>query len=327
MRDRLDGLIAALAWLGLVTVIALGAAGIVAAMDAPPTSVPRPELTAAGDAQVTPALDAVEGQLTALASDVDDLGSQARGALAALSGNKLDTVDAAVTAGDQLVTAILARSSAIAAQLRAVPLLDTPTGAYQVSAQVRARRDRLAGALDATTGLREAWARLTVGSVAAQRMSNLLAEHDTAVLKAAALGRQARYNDAIKALAEAEAAIADARTLRNRLANTVDVTTIDAWLDRNAAYDVALKRLYRALRDVGGHVTNEVRDAIAAEKAALARLPPDTRGLVVIMSDIGRGGMNDAVIAIEEAKGRLAEALQPPVDASPGGSPAVSPAP
>jgi hypothetical protein len=296
-------------------------------MDVPPTSVARPELTAAGDAQVTPALDAVEGQLTALASDVDDLGTQARGALAALSGNKLDTVDAAVAAGDQLVTAILARSAVIAAQLRDVPLLDTPTGAYQVSAEVRARRDRLAGALEATTGLRESWSRLTVGSVTATRMSNLLAEHDDAVLKAAALGRRARYNDAIKALAEAEAAIADARTLRNELANTVDVSTIDAWLDRNAAYDVALQRLYRALRDVGGRVTNAVRDAISAEKAAKNQLPPDTRGLVLIMSDIGRGGMNDAVIAIEEAKGRLAEALQPPVDTPPDGSPAASPAP
>ena len=327
MRERLDGLLAGLGWLGLVTVIAFGAAGIVAAMDVPPTSVARPELTAAGDAQVTPALDAVEGQLTALASDVDDLGTQARGALAALSGNKVDTVDAAVAAGDQLVTAILARSAVIAVQLRDVPLLDTPTGAYQVSAQVRARRERLGGALNATTGLRASWSRLTVGSVTATRMSNLLAEHDDAVLKAAALGRQARYNDAIQVLAEAEAAIADARTLRNQLANTVDVSTIDAWLDRNATYDVALTRLYRALRDVGGRVTNAVRNAIAAEKAAKNQLPPDTRGLVLIMSDIGRGGMNDAVIAIEEAKGRLAEALHPPVDTPPEGSPAASPAP
>jgi hypothetical protein len=158
-------------------------------------------------------------------------------------------------------------------------------------------------------------------------MSSLLAAHDDAVLKAAAFGRQAHYNDAIKTLADAEAAIADARTLRDRLANTVDVTTIDAWLDRNAAYDTALKRLYRALRDVGGRVTNEVRDAIAAEKAAKDRLPPDTRGLVLIMSDIGRGGMSDAVIAIEDAKGRLAEALHPPDEVSPGGSPAPSPAP
>jgi hypothetical protein len=65
------------------------------------------------------------------------------------------------------------------------------------------------------------------------------------------------------------------------------------------------------LRDVGGRVTGSVREAVAAEEAARARLPPDARGMVLIMADIGRGGMNGAVIAIEEARGRLADALEP----------------
>ena len=52
-----------------------------------------------------------------------------------------------------------------------------------------------------------------------------------------------------------------------------------------------------------------MRRALAAEEAAKARLPPDTRGLVVIMAEIAQGGMNQAVIAIEEAKGGLDEAL------------------
>jgi hypothetical protein len=143
-------------------------------------------------------------------------------------------------------------------------------------------------------------------------MSELLAAHDAAVLDAAALGRRAKYANAIKALRPATAALDDARELRDRLANTVDVSTLDQWLDRNEAYDVALADLYRALRDVGGRVTKDVRDAIAAEKAAKDRLPPDNRGLILIMSDIARGGMNGAVIAIEETKGRLGEALEEP---------------
>ena len=91
----------------------------------------------------------------------------------------------------------------------------------------------------------------------------------------------------------------------------VDVTVLDEWLDRNEAYDVALRGLYVALEDVGGRVTDDVRDAIAAEKAAKERLPPDSRGLILIMAEIGRGGMNGAVIAIEETKGRLAATLEP----------------
>jgi len=65
-------------------------------------------------------------------------------------------------------------------------------------------------------------------------------------------------------------------------------------------------------------VTKDVRAAIDAERAAKDRLPPDSRGLIVIMSEIGRGGMNSAVIAIEEARGRLSEAL---AAAAPSGSP------
>jgi adenosylcobinamide amidohydrolase len=55
-------------------------------------------------------------------------------------------------------------------------------------------------------------------------------------------------------------------------------------------------------------------------------LPPDTRGLVVIMADIGRGGMNGAVITIEEAKGKLSAALDADT-ASPSDSPPPSSAP
>ena len=76
--------------------------------------------------------------------------------------------------------------------------------------------------------------------------------------------------------------------------------------------------LYKALASVGGKVTKKVREAIDAEKAARARLPPDSRGLVVIMADIGQGRINGAVIAIEEAKADLADALEPVEEPSGG---------
>jgi hypothetical protein len=34
-------------------------------------------------------------------------------------------------------------------------------------------------------------------------------------------------------------------------------------------------------------------------------LPPDTRGFVVILAEIARGGLNEAAIGIEETRGRL----------------------
>ena len=112
----------------------------------------------------------------------------------------------------------------------------------------------------------------------------------------------------------------------------MDESTLDQWIERNAAYDKALSGLYDALDKVGGKVTNKVRKAIATEKAARAQLPPDTRGLVIIMGSIAEGGLNGAVVTIEEAKAKLADALQPPEapasSSAPGAtSPPASPAP
>jgi hypothetical protein len=50
--------------------------------------------------------------------------------------------------------------------------------------------------------------------------------------------------------------------------------------------------------------------AIEAERQARSRLPGDSSGLVVIMSDLAQGGLNQAVIAIEEARGSLSDALE-----------------
>jgi len=71
-------------------------------------------------------------------------------------------------------------------------------------------------------------------------------------------------------------------------------------------------------------------------KQAQQQLPPDTRALVVIMSDIARAGLNQAVIKIEEGRGKLADAIAllnqlPGASASPGpdqsGAPESSGAP
>jgi hypothetical protein len=307
---RLRGTLAALAWLAAAVAIALGGAGLVAAMDAPPTGGDRPELTGPGDAVVSPALDAIGSELVALSADVDALGTQARGALAALGAADLETVEGAVAAGDALLVDITIRAVAIRQAVADVPLVSEPEAGFRVSSAVLDRYERLRSATGGVEGLDLQWARLTTGSVAASRLSSLLEAHDEAVLAAAERGRDADYEQAIETLDGASAAIADARRLRDVLANTVDVSVLDQWLDRNEAYDVALRDLYEALDGVGGRVTDDVRDAIEAERAAKDRLPPDSRSLIVIMSDIGRGSMNSAVIAIEETRGQLEDALR-----------------
>jgi hypothetical protein len=289
--------------------IAFGAAGIVAAMDHAGATSSRVELTAAGDAEVTPLLDAAQTDLAALADQVAALGAQARAALAALNAADPTVGETAITQGDALVRDVVARTAALRRELAAVPYVGTPAAGLTVSAAVVARHAALVAALDATDGLDAAWTRLTVGSVSATRMSALLAEHDRLVGLAADRGVHAKYADAIKLIDQAETQITAARALRDQLAITVDVSVLDEWLARNDDYDVALRTLYVEISKVSRVVTAATRAAVKAEAAARARLPTDTRGLVVIMADIGRGGMNSAVIAIEGARATLADAL------------------
>ncbi|MBI3748494.1 MAG: hypothetical protein HY262_06585 [Chloroflexi bacterium] len=311
-------------WLALLVVIGLGGAGIVNAMDHQPGTAARAELTATGDREVEPMLDAAATDLSALADQVARLGVQARGALAALNGVETATVDEAIAAGNDLVADLRLRTVALRRELAAIPYVGTPVVAIELSPDVAARHAALVAAIDATEGLDDAWERLTLGSISATRMSDLLARHDDLVVRAAQRGRAARYDDALTLLDQADATIAQARRLRDQLANTVDVTVLDQWLDRNAAYDKALRDLYKAISKVGSRVTDAVRKAIAAEQAAKEKLPPDTRGLVVIMAEIGRGGMNGAVIAIEEARGKLIDAI---AAGNPGAGTSGSPEP
>jgi hypothetical protein len=317
--SRLGPVVAALAWFAIIVVIALGAAGLVVGMDHPPGTLGRADLTAAGDAQVTPLLDAAEADLSALNDEVDELGTQARGALAAFNGADIEKGEAAIAQGDGLVAEVIRKTGALRRKLAAVPFVGTPEAGLHLSPDVVARQAALLAALDATDGLDTAWARLTVGSVAATRMSGLLADHDSLVLKAVEQGRLAKYADAIKGLDAAKAKIVAARTLRNQLVRTVDVSVLDEWLSRNSDYDVALQNLYKAISKVGRKITDATRAAVKAEKDARARLPADNRGLVVIMAEIGRGGMNGAVIAIEEARAKLSDALD--AGAAPSDSP------
>jgi len=309
LKRRLGWVLGALGWTAVIIVIALGSAGLVVGLDHPPGSAGRPDVTAAGDAVVVPMLDADESDLGDLADQVEALGTQARGALAALNGGDPAVSDAAIAEGDKLVRDVVARTAAIRNALARVPYIGTPEAGLYVSDAVVRRHDALVAALDATDGLDLSWLRLSVGSVAASRMSTALAEHDRLVGLATESGRLAKYVDAIKLIDQAEAQLTTARGIRNQLVNTVDVTVLDEWIARNADYDVALRKLYEAISKVGKKVTPATRAAVKAEAAARARLPPDTRGLVIIMAEIGRGGMNGAVIAIEEARAKLADAI------------------
>lgn len=316
MRDRLRAIVPAALWLVAAALLAFGGAGLVAGVGTLPGGPGRAELTWAGDRAIEPGLEAATALAGALSQDVDDLGAAGRAALAALVARDQDALTRTLGVGDQLAARVAARTAELRTAVRSLPGVAgsapdplPPTTELILGSPQRQAVALLLRAADLTGDLDRTWRQLAAGAAPAMELMTLLENHDATTAEAAAEGRAGRYADAVALLDRSAEILTSARVLREALASRVDVSVLDQWLERNDTYDAALRDLYDALRRSGGRVTQEVKAAFAAEQAAKERLPPDTRGLVVIMAEIARGGLNQAVIAIEEAKGSLREAL------------------
>lgn len=314
----------AAAWLAVAVLISFGAAGLIGAMNQPPGTPARAELTWVADRAIDPALDAVEADLLLVAGDVHRLSDLGREALGHLVGQDVGALERAIDEGEQLTLQVQLRSNDVRERLEAMPAA-APDAALRLSPESRARHGRALAALDATEGLVPAWSTLASGALTATRVQVLLTQHDQVSAAAAVDGRAGRYEEALARLDEADAMIAEARELRDDLAANVDVATLTTWLDLNAEYDAALRRLYQAILDANGRVNDEVRAAFDAELVARERLPENTRGLVIILADIGQGGLNQAVIAIERARGGLDTAIAEIQSAAGGPVPTAAP--
>lgn len=295
------------AWVVAAIVLALGAAGIVAALDHMPGGAGRPELTWTADRDVAAHLDAAGADLQALADAVGVLGEDGRTALGTLVGRDTPGLTAAIGAGTAQLDVIDAAAATLQGDLAGLPLAGADR-AIRYSAATLARFDALSGALTSVEPLRPAWERLAAGVAPAVELTSHLLDHDTIAGEAVQLGGQGKYAQAIARIDKASAELDAAGVIRDRLAATVDVTTLDQWIGRNADYDAALRDLWDALRTSRGRVTDAVRKAAARERVAKDQLPPDARALVVILGDVARGGLNQAVIAIEVSRGELLEA-------------------
>ncbi len=298
-----------LVWLVLAVAMSLGGAGIVAQVAHPPGSAAREELTYGGDRALQPKLDAARTDLEAIRAKVDDLATLARAALTAVRDADATALEGDLASGAVDAAALDGGTRDLRETLDALPG-DHPTDALIVSAALLGRRAAMLAALDAATGLSTPWQQLSGRGRTAVTLTRLLTDHDTTVAKAAASGRSGDYAAALSALATATTDLDGAAALRDELKPTTDVTILDEWLTRNRAYDAALTTLYASLKASGGKITDAVKAAYTAEATARSQLPPDPRGLVVIVGDIARGGLNQAVIAIEQARGRLDLALQ-----------------
>ena len=310
-------------WTALFAVLAAGAAGLIAQASHAPGSAARAELTAEGDAVLNARLDQATARLQVISDDVDTLAGAAKAALEDLSGTDPTKVQGSLQQGDEVADKINQETLALQASLAGLPG-DEPNAALRYSSQTLVRRAAVLAALDAAASLNPQWLQVTGKSAEVSQLMALIAGHDQVVLDAAAKGRKAQYAKAAEILGDAILAVANVKTKRDKLITDPGPTVLDQWIERNRDYDVALQALYQALVESKGNPqTVKVQTARRAERQAFEQLPPDRRTIIVIVAEAARGGLTQAVVALEDARGRIEDALgeagnQPGASGEPG---------
>jgi len=314
-------------WTALFAVLAAGAAGLIAQATHTPGTPARADLTSEGDAVLNARLDQATSRLEAIAASVDGLADTAKTALEEIASSDQTKLQDGLQHGTELATSITTATTALRAALAGLPG-DEPDATLRYSNDTLVRRAAVLAALDAAAGLQGNWEQVTARALEASKVTELIGEHDQVVLDAAAKGRGRQYADAAATLDQAILTIASVQEQRTKLIADTGQTVLDAWIARNRDYDVALQALYLALHQSGGQVTVKVQAARRAEREAFDQLPPDRRTIIVIMAEVARGGLTQAVLAIEDARGRLEDAL---AEAVPGpgesGAPSATEAP
>jgi hypothetical protein len=300
------GLARAFVWLLAAAVIAIGAAGLAVAANPVPDEISRPEVFARADAAMAPGMAVIDAQLRDVQERVTALSGLSRSALVNLNAGDQEALVEDLDDGDLLVLEIGSIATAAAADLRALPF---DADSYQISRAMAARVEAAGEAVETVRPLADLWGRVARGALPASEIARHLADHDLATFAATQDGTAGRYADALQGLGAARAELTAALEIRDQLVEAVDTTTLDIWVDRNRTYDDALARLYRALQASGGRVNDAAREAFADVQRAQRLLPPDTRAIVVIMSDLAQGGLNQAAIRIDEARGALIAAV------------------
>jgi hypothetical protein len=298
----------AMAWTALAIAVALGSAGLVSQLAHVPGGPQRQELTYGTDAALSVRLDAASASLRDIASNVDRMADAAKAALGSVASVDPTTLQDNIERGNGAAVLIAQATEDLQNSLAGLPG-DGPDAAFVYSNPVLVRRAQILAALDAARGLAASWDSVTARSLDASRAAGLLNTHNQQVFDASQLGHAANYRDAIAKLDTAKITLQDITSLRDQIVAGGETNVLDAWIQVNLNFDTALGNLYAAL--VASHGKNNV--TVQARNRdfedALSKLPKNNGAIVVIVAQIAQGGLNQAVLAINDAQGRIDEAL------------------
>ena len=298
----------AIGWLAVTAALALGGAGIVGETSHPPGDSRREELTYTADVALKIRLDALAAQLHDVGSLVDGLSDDAKASLIAVTSGDGAALQAVLDQGTGQARSAESTVDAIRTSLAGLPG-EGPAAAASYANATLVRRADLLAALDAVGSLGDLWDSVTAKAAQAASLTLAIRTHDDTVAKAASLGVKAQYGAALDELAKAAILLTQLGQLRAEIVTSADPTVLDDWIARHDRYDKALTKLYQVLKASGGVRNPTVDEAYRQENLAREGLPSDNRSIVVIVAEVAQAGLNQAVVAIEDARGRIDDAV------------------
>ncbi len=314
LTGRMGRAFRALAWLVIALAVALGAAGIVAGASLPPGDATRPELTARADARMALDLAPLESGLGQLAGQLQRLVDAGKGILFDLHDQPAGAITpgqvaAQLDQGDALLLAIEAQAQQLQAAYVGLPY---DASSERIGGHMKARLLALRAAFGALGPVTADWQLVSSKATVATKLLAALREHD--LLAAAAVLQASNKDAAGKAkapdlagatttLKAAMASLAQATAIRDQLRQTIDTSTLDAWLERNQTWDRALQTYFRLAQT--SRDPRVLQRAYLVEEAARKLLPKTTDALIVIVGEIEAGGLMAALGDLQQIQSRL----------------------
>jgi hypothetical protein len=289
-----------------MVLISLGGAGLATAADRPATDTARPELTAHSDQLAMSWIAAMGSQAHAVEDRVDALSQNGRDVLAQMQGLDPAQIGNALAAGDQSATDLEIAAGTLSDLRYAGPQELDETRLSQANKRRLAAIDEVIGA---AVPMPAEWHVVASDTREVANLLVALLTHDGLVFRATTAGRQKDWAGALDLLGQGETSLGQARAVRDHLAASNDVSTLNDLLSRYAAYDAALTDLYTALRDGASLDSPQVQRLSAMVDQAEAGLPGDTNALKVVVADASGGSVAEGVVNIEEARGKVTEAV------------------
>ncbi|MGZ3587045.1 MAG: hypothetical protein ACXVAE_06030 [Candidatus Limnocylindrales bacterium] len=315
MRSWLGRALRTVIWLLVAAGVALGAAGIVTGAAPPPGDATRPELTVRADQRLEPGLSALETGLGHLEGQLGQLVGTGKAVLVELAAQPAGQVTSSDVAakldqGDALVLAISQQAQQLQAAYAQLPY---DASSDRISGRSSGRLLAVRAALGAVAPVAADWQVASARATVTTHLIGLLLQHDQLAGQAVFQGsakdaagkpKQPDFAGAMVTLGQAAEALGQAATIRDQLRQTIDVSTLTSWLDRNRTWDQAIGtyfRLAQTSRDL-----RVLQRAFDAEEAARAVLPKTTDALVVVVGAVEGAGLTAALADLEQIRARLA---------------------